>query len=134
MSERCAPSSCCCFVTSTLWPSSRSGRTVASTREKRASSASKRAPLLLVSLRAKGGGWQFGNFHGGFSGRMFVTLLGYPPKCERKGILHSCTLSFACWLVGGSSQEGCGASPWIVACCVTAKKSLNRKNELHRPQ
>ncbi|KAJ3659107.1 hypothetical protein Zmor_010814 [Zophobas morio] len=68
-----------------------------------------------------------------FSGRMFVTMLGYPPKCERKGILHSCTLSFACWLVGGSSQPGCGAHPWIVACCVTAKKTLNQLKELEQP-
>ena len=67
------------------------------------------------------------------SGRMFVTMLGYPPKCERKGILHSCTLSFACWLVGGSSQPGCGAHPWIVACCVTAKKTLNQLKELEQP-
>lgn len=52
-----------------------------------------------------------------------MTMFGYPSKCERKGVSHSCTLSFACWLVGGSSQSGCGASPWIVACCITSKKS-----------
>ncbi|KAJ8955764.1 hypothetical protein NQ318_008638, partial [Aromia moschata] len=59
------------------------------------------------------------------TGRVFVTMFGYPSKCERKGVSHSCTLSFACWLVGGSSQSGCGASPWIVACCVTSRKSQN---------
>ncbi|XP_044263564.1 trypsin-3 isoform X2 [Tribolium madens] len=68
------------------------------------------------------------------AGRMFVTLLGYPPKCEQKGISHSCTLSFACWLVGGSSQPGCGANPWIVACCVTSQKVLNRKNDIQQLQ
>ncbi|XP_019868243.1 serine protease 27 [Aethina tumida] len=56
------------------------------------------------------------------TGRVFVTMFGYPSRCESKGSSHSCTLSFACWLVGGSSQSGCGASPWIVACCVTSKK------------
>ncbi|KAJ8966332.1 hypothetical protein NQ314_003599 [Rhamnusium bicolor] len=57
------------------------------------------------------------------TGRVFVTMFGFPSKCEIKGLTHSCTLSFACWLVGGSSQSGCGASPWIVACCVTSRKS-----------
>ncbi|CAH1163494.1 unnamed protein product [Phaedon cochleariae] len=59
------------------------------------------------------------------TGRVFVTMFGYPSRCEKRGLYHSCTLSFACWMVGGSSQFGCGASPWIVACCVTAKKPLN---------
>ncbi|KAB0805516.1 hypothetical protein PPYR_02486 [Photinus pyralis] len=45
-------------------------------------------------------------------------MMGYPPRCEKKGVLHACTLSVACWWVGGSSQAGCGASPWLVACCV----------------
>ncbi|KAG5876777.1 hypothetical protein JTB14_038454 [Gonioctena quinquepunctata] len=57
------------------------------------------------------------------TGRVFVTMFGYPAKCEKKGMSHSCTLSLACWLVGGSSQSGCGASPWIVACCVTSRKT-----------
>lgn len=52
-------------------------------------------------------------------------MFGYPSKCEQKGQTHSCTLSFACWLVGGSSKAGCGANPWIVACCVTSKNSKN---------
>ncbi|KAF2882668.1 hypothetical protein ILUMI_23502 [Ignelater luminosus] len=47
-------------------------------------------------------------------------MLGYPPRCEKRGISHACTLAFACWWVGGSSQTGCGTSPWIVACCVKA--------------
>ncbi|XP_018574696.1 uncharacterized protein LOC108913613 [Anoplophora glabripennis] len=64
------------------------------------------------------------------TGRVFVTMFGYPSKCERKGVSHSCTLSFACWLVGGSSQSGCGASPWIVACCVTSKKSQSSLDDL----
>lgn len=55
------------------------------------------------------------------AGRVFVTMLGYPSKCERRGVTHSCTLSLACWLVGGSSQPGCGSNPWIVSCCVTSK-------------
>ncbi|XP_028141691.2 plasma kallikrein [Diabrotica virgifera virgifera] len=53
------------------------------------------------------------------TGRVFVKMLGFPSKCERKGQHHACTLSLACWIVGGSSQSGCGGSPWIVACCVT---------------
>ncbi|CAH0551888.1 unnamed protein product [Brassicogethes aeneus] len=57
------------------------------------------------------------------TGRVFVTMFGYPSKCESKGKSHSCTLSFACWLVGGSSRSGCGASPWIVACCDTSSKN-----------
>ncbi|XP_017772424.1 PREDICTED: prostasin [Nicrophorus vespilloides] len=57
-----------------------------------------------------------------FTGRVFVTMLGYPQRCERKGVSHACTLSFACWMVGGSSQAGCGANPWLVACCVTGRK------------
>lgn len=67
-------------------------------------------------------------------GRMFVTMLGYPPKCERKGLTHSCTLSFACWLVGGSSEPGCGANPWIVACCVIAKKSLDQNHDSQKEE
>lgn len=50
--------------------------------------------------------------------RIFVTMFGYPPRCERNGLSHACTLSIACWLAGGTSEEGCGANPWIVACCV----------------
>lgn len=55
-----------------------------------------------------------------FLGRVFVTMLGYPSRCEKRGISHACTLAVACWWVGGSSQTGCGTSPWIVACCVVA--------------
>ncbi|XP_060533007.1 trypsin-7 isoform X2 [Cylas formicarius] len=57
----------------------------------------------------------------GIGGRVFVTMFGYPAKCERQGLSHPCTLSLACWFVGGSSQEGCGASAWLVACCVTSR-------------
>ncbi|XP_044745029.1 serine protease 27 [Coccinella septempunctata] len=56
------------------------------------------------------------------TGRVFVTLFGYPAKCQIHGISHSCTISIACWMAGGSVQPGCGASSWIVACCVTQKK------------
>nr|CAH7714003.1 unnamed protein product [Callosobruchus chinensis] len=55
------------------------------------------------------------------TGRMFVTMFGYPSNCENMGGSHPCTLSFACWLVGGSSQPGCGANSWIVSCCVLSK-------------
>ncbi|CAH1954821.1 unnamed protein product [Acanthoscelides obtectus] len=53
---------------------------------------------------------------------MFVTMFGYPSNCENMGNSYPCTLSFACWLVGGSSQPGCGASSWIISCCVVTKK------------
>lgn len=58
-----------------------------------------------------------------------MTLFGYPSKCQRRGSSHSCTISIACWMAGGSSQSGCGASPWIVACCVTPKKKHESKNK-----
>ncbi|KAF7265598.1 trypsin-1 [Rhynchophorus ferrugineus] len=64
------------------------------------------------------------------TGRVFVTMFGYPSKCHRKGSSHSCTLSVACWWVGGSSQSGCGASPWIVACCVKNNKNHYREPEI----
>lgn len=51
-------------------------------------------------------------------------MFGYPAKCERRGFSHACTLSIACWLAGGVSEEGCGASAWIVACCVVKKKGF----------
>ncbi|EFA07413.2 serine protease P84 [Tribolium castaneum] len=98
--------------------------------------------LLLFSVDVFGFFWKFSrssrhtrdDSFENTAGRMFVTLLGYPPKCEQRGISHSCTLSFACWLVGGSSQPGCGANPWIVACCVTSKKALNRNNDVQQLQ
>ncbi|KAK9873959.1 hypothetical protein WA026_002311 [Henosepilachna vigintioctopunctata] len=64
----------------------------------------------------------------GNTGRVFVTLFGYPSKCQRRGVSHACTLSFACWMVGGSSQPGCGANPWVVACCVTSRGKFEEKN------
>ncbi|KAF5274820.1 hypothetical protein FQR65_LT00403 [Abscondita terminalis] len=73
------------------------------------------------------------NFGGAeFTGRVFVTMMGYPPRCEKRGISHACTLSLACWWVGGSSQTGCGASPWLVACCVKFPKRNNHiEDELY---
>lgn len=59
-------------------------------------------------------------------------MLGYPSTCSRGAALHSCTLSLACWLVGGSSQPGCGANPWLVACCVTPH--LRNKHSQHQLQ
>lgn len=53
-------------------------------------------------------------------------MLGYPSTCSLGKSSHSCTLSLACWLVGGSSQPGCGGNPWLVACCVTPH---NRKKQ-----
>ncbi|GJQ86785.1 CLIPD7 [Trypoxylus dichotomus] len=58
------------------------------------------------------------------SGRVFVTMFGYPSRCQRRGLSHACTLSIACWLAGGESEEGCGASAWLVACCVIKKKGF----------
>ncbi|XP_054257926.1 serine protease 27 [Macrosteles quadrilineatus] len=49
-------------------------------------------------------------------------LLGYPSTCEFRGVIHSCTLSLACWLVGGTLTGGCGGdllSDWLFTCCVT---------------
>ncbi|XP_056640921.1 serine protease 27 [Diorhabda sublineata] len=71
--------------------------------------------------------WENDEFGGyrkqiGITGRVFVTMFGFPAKCEKQGESHACTLSLACWLVGGSSQTGCGGNPWLVACCVTRKK------------
>lgn len=51
-------------------------------------------------------------------------MFGYPSKCQKSGNTHPCTLSFACWLSGGSSQTGCGGNPWLVACCVKIKHDL----------
>ncbi|GLV44676.1 uncharacterized protein CBL_20587 [Carabus blaptoides fortunei] len=51
--------------------------------------------------------------------RLFVTLLGYPTTCTHGHVSHACTISLACWMAGGRSEPGCGASPWLVACCVT---------------
>ncbi|KAL3286407.1 hypothetical protein HHI36_000916, partial [Cryptolaemus montrouzieri] len=70
-------------------------------------------------------------------GRVFVTLFGYPSKCNLRGSSYACTLSFACWMAGGSSQSGCNGSPWIVACCDTSKKKIvehGTKNETLLPK
>ncbi|XP_030763290.1 serine protease 27 isoform X2 [Sitophilus oryzae] len=69
---------------------------------------------------------ELGGYFKDVTGRVFVTMFGYPSRCQRKGFSHACTLSVACWWVGGSSQSGCGASPWIVACCV---KHIKKKDE-----
>lgn len=61
---------------------------------------------------------------------MFVTLLGYPTTCTHGHVSHACTISLACWMAGGTSEPGCGASPWLVACCVT--KSKNNKHQQHQ--
>ncbi|VEN35158.1 unnamed protein product [Callosobruchus maculatus] len=83
--------------------------------------------LLLAYVKVVAGFLVWGALQGGYSsriaatGRMFVTMFGYPSNCENMGGSHPCTLSFACWLVGGSSQPGCGANSWIVSCCVLSK-------------
>ncbi|KAH1015382.1 serine protease 27 isoform X2 [Dendroctonus ponderosae] len=59
----------------------------------------------------------------GITGGVFVALFGYPSNCQLKGASHACTFSVACWWAGGSSQSGCGANPWIFACCVTQNKN-----------
>lgn len=51
------------------------------------------------------------------------SVLGYPSTCEIRGVIHSCTLSLACWLVGGTLTAGCGGdilADWLFTCCVTA--------------
>ncbi|XP_071053511.1 trypsin-7 isoform X1 [Onthophagus taurus] len=93
--------------------------------------------LLLCSVQVFGflGQWRFvrnvtENKEIDSRGRAFVTMLGYPPKCQRKGSSHSCTLSVTCWLAGGSSEEGCGSNPWLVGCCVIKKKGFLNKNQV----
>ncbi|CAH1125488.1 unnamed protein product [Ceutorhynchus assimilis] len=63
------------------------------------------------------------DYWNGVNGRVLVSLFGYPSNCKLEGISHACTLSVVCWWVGGTSQSGCGASPWLVSCCVP--KNLN---------
>ncbi|XP_065341097.1 serine proteinase stubble-like [Cloeon dipterum] len=58
------------------------------------------------------------------SGRVLVSLLGYPTSCVYNGGLHACTFSLACWLVGGQFQRGCGGPGWLVTCCVPARISV----------
>ncbi|XP_059472499.1 serine proteinase stubble [Neocloeon triangulifer] len=58
------------------------------------------------------------------SGRVLVSLLGYPSSCVYNGGLHACTFSLACWLVGGQFQRGCGGPGWLVTCCVPARISV----------
>lgn len=57
-------------------------------------------------------------------------MFGYPSKCHHSGTPHVCTLSLACWLVGGTSQSGCGGNPWVVACCV--KKHPAKQDIYHQ--
>ncbi|KAF4521319.1 hypothetical protein B566_EDAN002323 [Ephemera danica] len=58
------------------------------------------------------------------SGRLLVSLLGYPTSCAYNGGLHACTFSLACWLVGGQFQRGCEGPGWLVTCCVPARISV----------
>lgn len=58
------------------------------------------------------------------------SLLGYPSTCEYRGLVHSCTLSLACWLVGGTLSEGCGGdllADWLFTCCVVAGQQPIRR-------
>ncbi|XP_045461086.1 serine protease 27 isoform X1 [Harmonia axyridis] len=73
----------------------------------------------------------FHDYENGFenTGRVFVTLFGYPAKCQQRGVSHACTISIACWMAGGTSYSGCGASSWIVACCVPPKKKRQKEDK-----
>lgn len=53
-------------------------------------------------------------------------MLGYPSRCSLGESQHACTLSLACWLVGGKSESGCGTSSWLVACCVTPSQRFQQ--------
>lgn len=66
------------------------------------------------------------------------SMFGYPSTCEYRGVIHSCTLSLACWLVGGTLTAGCGGdvlADWLFTCCVTAhpvRPQPQRRWGLHR--
>lgn len=56
--------------------------------------------------------------------RMLASLLGYPTTCTFGSEVRSCTLSFSCWLKGGTKVQGCGSN-WLFVCCVSRDSSHN---------
>ncbi|XP_018330295.1 trypsin-7 [Agrilus planipennis] len=65
------------------------------------------------------------------TGRVFVTIFGFPSKCEIEGTFYPCTLSLACWWVGGINTGGCGGNSWIVSCCVKrVRKNIKQDQSL----
>ncbi|XP_022186184.2 serine proteinase stubble [Nilaparvata lugens] len=68
------------------------------------------------------------------SGRLLVSFFGYPDKCVYGGTEHACTFSIACWLVGGSMEQGCttgsgdSMADLMFTCCIPP--SSNNVNHL----
>lgn len=61
---------------------------------------------------------------------MLASLLGYPSTCVYNNVLHSCTYTFTCWIVGGQLTKGCSEgggggldlmADLLFTCCVPLK-------------
>ncbi|XP_044738932.1 prostasin [Chrysoperla carnea] len=56
-------------------------------------------------------------------GRLISTLFGTPTHCNVNNVRYACTLSLACWIIGGNSESGCGQPSWFVSCCIVNKSN-----------
>lgn len=69
-------------------------------------------------------------------GRLVTSFFGYPDTCVFRGSVHACTLSLACWLVGGRLESGCGTgdfiAEWLFTCCIPANQRVQRRPPIRR--
>ncbi|XP_067004098.1 serine protease 27 [Anabrus simplex] len=77
------------------------------------------------------------NKHGA---RLLPSLLGYPTQCRHNDAPYRCTLTFTCWLVGGTLTRGCsrgGAMDFVAdllfTCCVPAQQPTHHPITLPVP-
>lgn len=71
---------------------------------------------------------------------IFQTMFGLPSQCVHHNIVHSCKLSFSCWLQGGIHATGCGSNKWLFLCCVSENEifsateyGIRNKNAMQPP-
>lgn len=55
---------------------------------------------------------------------IFHSMFGLPKDCVHQNVVHSCKLSFSCWLEGGRHGEGCGSNKWLFSCCIHEKRTM----------